>query len=182
MIMDWNKIYLLGIFTGLMIFSDVSSQEKVKWYSITEAIELNSQEPRMMVIDVYTDWCGWCKRMDANTFNHPVIAEYMNNYFYPVKLNAEGKEDIKIGERTYKFVDNGSRGYHELAAAILQGRMSYPSIAYLNPALQVVQVVPGYKNASQFEKYLAFFNQKAYESQTFMQFAENYEGKIPSEY
>ena len=166
----------------IFTLSFVNAQEKVKWYSITEAIELNKQEPRMMVVDVFTDWCGWCKRMDANTFSNPVVAEYMNKYFYPVKMNAEGKEDITIGDKTYKFVDNGSRGYHELAAAILQGRMSYPSIAYLNSELKIVQVVPGYKNASQFEKYLAFFNQKAYETQTFMQFAENFEGKIPPEY
>ena len=135
----------------------------------------------MMVIDVFTDWCGWCKRMDANTFSHPVVAEYMNTHFYPVKLDGEGKEDITIGNQTYKFVDNGRRGYHELAAAILQGRLSYPSIAYLNSDLQVVQVVPGYKNAQQFEAYLAYFKEQAYASQTFMQFAETFEGTIASE-
>ena len=176
--MKYVLISILVIFG----FSEVRAQEKVKWYSITEAVALNEKEPRMMVIDVYTDWCGWCKRMDANTFSNPVIADYMNKNFYPVKMNAEGKEDIIIKGQTYKFVDNGSRGYHELAAAILQGRMSYPSIAYLNSSLQVVQVVPGYKNASQFEKYLAFFNEKAYETQTFMQFTENFKGKLPSEY
>lgn len=176
-----RKIFIISV---LAIFISVlaNAQEKVKWYSITEAIELNKQEPRMMVIDVFTDWCGWCKRMDANTFSNPVIAEYMNKNFYPVKMNGEGKEDITIGDKTYRFVESGSRGYHELAAAILQGRLSYPSIAFLNPSLQIVQVVPGYKTASQFEKYLAFFNEQAYETQTFMQFAENFKGTIPSEY
>ncbi|HDR68267.1 MAG TPA: DUF255 domain-containing protein, partial [Bacteroidaceae bacterium] len=133
------------------------AQENVTWYSITEAIELNREEPRMLVIDVYTDWCGWCKRMDTNTFNNPVIVDYLNKFFYPVKLNAEGKEDITIGNRTYRFIDNGSRGYHELAAVILQGRMAYPSVAFLNPNMNIIQVVPGYQTAFQFEKYLAYF-------------------------
>lgn len=173
------------IILGLILVFSTSlltlGQEKVKWHTITEAVELNEQEPRMFVIDVFTDWCGWCKRMDANTFSHPVVAEYMNMHFYPVKLDGEGKEDITIGNHTYKFVDNGRRGYHELAAAILQGRLSYPSIAYLNSELKIVQVVPGYKDAKQFEAYLAYFNEQAYQTQTFMQFAETFEGKIASE-
>ena len=101
-----------------------SAQEEVKWYTIEEAIRLASQEPRVLLIDVYTDWCGWCKRMDATTFSDPEVAAYMNNHFYPVKLNAEGKEDIVIGERTFKFVDNGRRGYHEMAAIVTKGRLS----------------------------------------------------------
>ena len=175
------KKILLVAALALLGINFTNAQEKVKWYSFTEAVELNKAEPRMMVVDVFTDWCGWCKRMDANTFSDPVVAEYMNKHFYPVKLDGEEKKDITIGEHTYKFVDNGRRGYHELSAAILQGRMSYPSIAYLDSKLQVVQIVPGYKNAAQFEAYLAFFNEKAYESQTFMQFYEGFEGKVASE-
>ena len=33
------------------------------------------------MVDVYTDWCGWCKKMDKETFNHPVIAKYINENY-----------------------------------------------------------------------------------------------------
>ncbi len=40
----------------------------VRWLSWEEAIELSKEDPRKIVIDVYTEWCGWCKKMDKTTF------------------------------------------------------------------------------------------------------------------
>ena len=54
-----------------------------------------------MFIDVYTDWCGWCKRMDASTFKDPTVAAYLNANFYPVKLNAETRDTITFNGKTY---------------------------------------------------------------------------------
>ena len=65
--MGTKRFILLALV--LIGLTGVQAQEKVKWYSIAEALQLTSKEPRMMVIDVYTDWCGWCKRMDATTFS-----------------------------------------------------------------------------------------------------------------
>ena len=106
-----NHLIILGI--AVLGLNVTLAQEEVKWYSIEEAVQLASEEPRVLVIDVYTDWCGWCKRMDATTFSDPAIAKIMNKHFYPVKLNAEDKEDVVIGDRTFKFVNSGQRGYHE---------------------------------------------------------------------
>jgi len=94
---------------GMLVWPRLQGQDEVKWYSIEEAIALSMNEPRIMVIDVYTDWCGWCKRMDATTFSDQEVIKTLNAHFYPVKLNAEGKDDITIGDKTYGFVDNGRR-------------------------------------------------------------------------
>src|SRR5512135_1473159 len=67
---------------------------KVKWYTIQEAEKLSQKSPRMMFIDTYTDWCGWCKKMDKDTFSNPVISDILNTKFYPVKFDAEGKESV----------------------------------------------------------------------------------------
>lgn len=127
-------------------------------------------EPRMMVIDVYTDWCGWCKRMDAATFSVPEIAARLNKNFYPVKLNAEGKEDIVIGDHAYKFIDNGRRGYHELAAIVTKGRLSYPTISCVDEQGRVIDAYPGYKDPEQFKIFLAFFEEEAYKSQSWEEY------------
>jgi thioredoxin-related protein len=165
----------LLLYIGLALIGlNLSGQEKVKWYSIEEALQLASKDPRVIVIDVYTDWCGWCKRMDATTFSEPEVAEMMNKHFYPVKLNAEGKGDIVIGERTFKFVDNGSRGYHEMAAIVTRGRLSYPTISYVDAQGKVLEASPGYKTADQFRIYLAYYSDGAYKSQTFDEFSAGY--------
>ena len=99
----------------------VSAQESaVKWYSIEEAVALAQKSPRPIFVDTYTDWCGWCKKLDKDTFSHPVIAEILNNKYYAVKFDAEGKEPVVFQGR--KFVNDGSLGKtHQLAYALLQG-------------------------------------------------------------
>ena len=167
------------IIAGLIFLTAgfIQAQETVKWYSIEEALQLTSKEPRKLVIDVYTDWCGWCKRMDATTFSDPKVAEILNNNFYPVKLDAEGKEDIVIGDRTFKFVDNGRRGYHEVAAVVTKGRLSYPTISYIDEQGRVLDAAPGYKTADQFKVYLAYYMADAYKDQDFTEFAATYSAK-----
>lgn len=175
--LDMKKIILM---MGLMAvgLGAAFSQEKVKWYSLEEAVQLSSQEPRVLVIDVYTDWCGWCKRMDATTFSDPEIVEIMNSHFYPVKLNAEGKEDIVLGDRTFRFVDNGRRGYHEAAVVVTKGKLVYPTISYVDGQGKVLEAAAGYLTAAQFKVYLAYYSGEAYKTKTFEEFSETFLGEL----
>ena len=164
-----RKIMFVALL-GLMAMPRLEGQEKVKWYSIEEAIALSMEKPRIMVIDVYTDWCGWCKRMDATTFSDKEVIKALNEKFYPVKLNAEGKEDITIGDKTYTFVDNGRRGYHEVAAIVTNGRLAYPTISYLDGQGKILEVAPGYKDVKGFKEYLSYFSEDHYKTQTFEEY------------
>jgi thioredoxin-related protein len=145
----------LLIFACLFIALAAEGQSVV-WYTFEEAIELNKKEPRKIVIDVYTDWCGYCKVMDKNTFSNAIIAEYLNKFFYPVKLNAEQKENILFNAKTYKFVPQGARGFHELAYALLNGQMSYPSIIFLDEQVRIIHVQKGYMEAKPFDEIIKF--------------------------
>lgn len=154
-------LVLTAVITGL----NMNAQEEIKWHTLKEAIELNSKEPRKFMVDVYTDWCGWCKRMDATTFSDDEIAKYVNAHFYAVKFNAEMKDSLKLGERTYHFIDNGRRGYHEVAAILTKGRLSYPTIVYLDEELRHISVEPGYKTAAQLSQKLIYYNEEKYKAQ-----------------
>jgi thioredoxin-related protein len=156
---------LILLLIGFVTAFHVNAQEEIKWYSLKEAIEMNSKEPRKFMVDVYTDWCGWCKRMDATTFSDEEIAKYVNAHFYAVKFNAEMKDSITLGERTYYFIDNGRRGYHEVAAILTRGRLSYPTIVYLDEELRHISVEPGYKTAGQLSQKLIYFKEEKYKAQ-----------------
>ena len=93
-----------------MSFGFSGMSEGPQWMDFETAVESAKVEQRKIFIDVYTDWCGWCKKMDANTFSDPRVAKQLQSNFYPVKFNAEQKEPIEFAENTFKFVPSGSRG------------------------------------------------------------------------
>src|SRR4249920_756491 len=58
-----------------------SHEGPVKWMSFEQAVEKSKTEKRKIFIDVYTDWCGWCKVMDKNTFSEAQVAKILNEKF-----------------------------------------------------------------------------------------------------
>ena len=173
-----KKLFILLTIISSSIL--LNAQDGIKWHTLNEAIELNKVEPRNFVVDVYTDWCGWCKRMDAQTFSNEIIADYVNENYYAVKFNAEQKGTLIVGEKEYKFVDNGRRGYHEMAVILTKGRLSYPTIVYLDKDLRHLEVAPGFVDAKQFEVYINYFNEGADKKTTFDKYSQTFEGKVAS--
>jgi len=149
--------------------------QEVKWYSFLEAVALNEKAPRKILIDVYTDWCGWCKVMDKETFQDPVIAKILSEKFYPVKFNAESKDPITFENHTFVNSGTGSRPVHQLAAALLNGKMSYPSIVFMNEKNQLITAVPGFQKPQEMEPLLMFIYNSLYEKGVnFQEYSKNY--------
>jgi len=157
----FSKPILVAII-GLLTFA--SNAQEVNWLSWDEATSLaaTDKNPKKIFIDVYTDWCGWCKKMDKDTFQNAKVAEYMTNNFYMVKLDGEGKEPIDFKGKTYKYVPSGKRGYHELAAALLQGRLSYPTVVFMDEQLNMLSPVPGYQKPDPFLNIARYFGDNIY--------------------
>lgn len=151
------------IATAFLFSLSIAAQE-VNWISWDEAYELSktAENPKKIFVDVYTDWCGWCKKMDKDTFQNPEVAAYMQDNFYMVKLDAEQKEDIIYDGKTFKFVPSGRRGYHELAAALMQGKMSYPTVVFLDEKLAMLSPVPGYQKVKPFLEIARYFGDNIY--------------------
>jgi thioredoxin-related protein len=142
----------------------------VKWHTIEEVQQLMKKQPRKVFIDMYTDWCGWCKVMDKNTFTNAEVISHLNSNFYAVKFDAEGKNEVKFRGKTYNFVPQGGRGYHELAAYLMQKRMSYPTTVFLDENLDLITPLPGYQPPEKMLPILEYIGDDHYKTTKFEDF------------
>ena len=149
------------------------ADEGIQWISWQEAVELNKKQPKKLFVDVYTDWCGWCKRMDATTFTDPEVVQYMNEHFYAVKLNAEMKDQIEFRNQEFKFVEVGKRGVHTLAYSLLEGKMSYPSFVTLSEKYDRIAISPGFKGPEQLIKELRFAAEEKYHDTSWTEYTRD---------
>jgi len=154
----------------------------IKWYDFEEAVELNKKEPKKFFIDMYTHWCGWCKKMDQSTFKDPVIAAYMNENFYPIKFNAERSDTVMFNGKV--FVNKnpaGKRSSHDLAISLMQGRMSFPSFVFLSDKAEMITTVPGYKKAQDLEPILHYIANEAYKTEKWETYVAGFKGSVKSQ-
>lgn len=127
-----------------------------------EAVQASGNQKKKIIIDVYTEWCGWCKVMDKQTFSDPDIAAYINEHFYAVKLDAEQKELIHWNDQEFKWIPNGRNGVHTLAYALCDGKMSYPSLVYLNENYDRIRISKGFKDVDTLLSELQFAAEEQY--------------------
>ena len=152
-----------------------TSENKITWLNFEEGVKVAKKENKKIFIDVYTHWCGWCKKMDKATFGNADVITYVNENYVAVKFNAEQKEPINYQGKEYKFIPSGRRGYHELAASLLNGRLSYPTVAFLDEEANLLTSVPGYRGPQQMEPLLVYFGEGHYkETSDINQFISTY--------
>jgi thioredoxin-related protein len=128
----------------------------VKWMTLPEAEALNAKHPKPIMIDVYTDWCGWCKHMMKTTFSEPGIAQYINLNFYPVRFNAEMKDTIVFQGKKYGNRNMGARSVNDLAINLIGEKLSYPTTVFFANNFQFKLLVPGYLAVRDIEPILVY--------------------------
>ena len=167
-------VFILLIAFGL----NMSAQEKVNWLTFEKAVELTKTNPKPILIDVYTDWCGWCKKMDKDTYANAIIAKYINMHFYAVKFDGEGKKPITFNNFTYKFRQEKNTKYHELGAALLNGKLAYPTTIFMNSDMKLLDRIQGYIDTKKMEKVLAFFGDGIYKKEKWNNFEKKFKSKL----
>ncbi len=164
-------IVLLIAFTGTISFSPVK-KEKVKWMTVAEMQEAYKKNPKPILVDVYTSWCGWCKVMDRETYAKESVSGYINEHYYPVKLDAESKESFDWNGKKYEY--NKEYKSNDLAIYLLYGQMSFPSTVFLSAIDAQPAPMPGFLKPNEIEAPLKFFGDGAYKTKNYPEFMNGF--------
>lgn len=172
-----NSCALIFCFITSVIWSSCAAQnnehagQKIKWMSFTQAVEANKKSPRKIFIDIYTGWCGWCKKMDNTTFLNDTVANYMNEKFYAVKLDAETKDTIIFNEHAFVYMPENKA--NTLALSLLNGKMSYPTFVVMDEKVQLLSPIPGFQTVPQLMPVLKYFGENIYLNQNWADYSND---------
>lgn len=153
--------------------SEAPTASEIKWTTIDKSIaNAAANNKKFILVDLYTDWCGWCKKMDEGTYTDPNIQSSMNANFVAVKFNAETKDVVSFKNESYSFIKTGARGANKLAIDLgsVGGRLGYPTIVVLDANGNKLQSFAGYKDVETLAVILKYFQSGTYKTMDFQQF------------
>lgn len=110
-----------------------SQTKDPRWHDVPTGFALAKTTHKPIITDVYTDWCGWCKRMAKTTFEDPGVEKLMADNFVLVRANAE----------------DGGPG-QQLAQQY--GINGYPTILFFDSDGQMKSKIVGFKDADGFTR------------------------------
>jgi thioredoxin-related protein len=166
--------FLLPVAMALSMVSAKVDKPGVNWISLDELASVYSNNPKPILFDVYTDWCGWCKEMDRITYHHKKLVPYLNENYYAVKFDAESKEVLRFNGKDYAYDEN--MRMNTLAIYMLNGRMEFPTTVFLPDMYATPAALPGFMKAKEMEAPLRFFAEGNFRTQTFVEFNKTFKG------
>ena len=140
---------LLSIFA--FVLCSISFGQGIKWLNVEQAeaaVKANPKKP--ILLNLYADWCGYCKRMDNETFVDAGVVNYINQNYIPVKFNAETKTMASFLGINYSYIEPARANY--LAFVMTGGRLSYPATVVIDNKGIAEKLIFGYRSVADFSQ------------------------------
>lgn len=121
-------------------------------YRFEEIDSLQKIEKRPLLVFIHTSWCQYCALMKNTTFKNTQVIELLNKKYYFIDFNAEEKRSITFNGTTFRYKPNGfNTGINQLAIelAAINGKLSYPTLCFLNSDYEITYQVDFYINSSE---------------------------------
>lgn len=126
--------FLLSVF--ILHFAPIHAQEKASedgihfFHGTWEEVQKEAKDKKKMIfIDAFTEWCGPCKAMAANTFTDKNVGTFFNESFINYKFDMEKTDGPAFAAR--------------------YGVTAYPSLFFINSKGNVIHKVVGYQKPEQ---------------------------------
>ncbi len=141
---------------------------QINWLSFEQMQDAYSNNPKPILVDLYTSWCGWCKEMDRTTYKNDKVVAYINEHYYAVKYNAESRDSVLFNNQ--KFGYNTEYKTNELAMHLSFNQLEYPNTIFLSSINARPAPLSGYMKPKELEAPLKYFAERKSEQETFVEF------------
>ena len=173
------KKSLLLLVLAAFLVTGVHAQ--VNWQTIEQASQIDvKNNKKLFFVDFSTSWCGWCKKMDRETFSDPVVAAILNKYYIPIHFDAEGTSTFTWNGNKYSntHVAGQKAQTHPFTRTILGQKIGYPSFAIFNRSAGLMQILQGYQNAYEFSMVLWYLCSGDNQRYTFDEYQKIFQEEI----
>ncbi|MCE7935314.1 MAG: thioredoxin family protein [Chlorobi bacterium CHB2] len=157
-----HKAMVIALGTLLTAGLLLAANGQVQWTTASEAFAQAKSSKKKIVLDVYTDWCGWCKRMDKSTYGDAGVAAYLGEKYVAAKMNPEKEGTVEYQGKNYTQA--------EFAQAL--GISGYPATAFFDEDGELLTVIPGFVQPADFQKVLTYFAENIHKSKTWEEYAK----------
>lgn len=143
---------VIAVFISVLLFSSFAykaNNDELKWLDWNTGYPLAKKTNKIILVDAYTDWCGWCKKMDRDTYSQPEVIKILNKDFVIIKFNPE------ISDVVYDL-DGVKISGRELFGQLTRGKSTgFPTTYFIEPNKKQIQIAAGYLGPDDFLKVLA---------------------------
>ena len=167
-----KPLFLFGLALVLCSLAAFKKNDSTEWISLDEAQKQLNLAKKPVLIDLYTDWCGWCKVMDKQTYANKNVAGYLKEHFYSVKVNAESQKKITWMDKQFTF--NPQYKTNEFAIYLTGGQLSYPTTVIIPTDGSGPQAIPGFLKPADFEIILKYFGEGKYGKVPFNEYRKTF--------
>lgn len=142
---------------------------EVVWLNYEEGLKKGKLENKSIFVDFYTNWCGWCKKLDKDVYADSAVRVVLARHFVTVKTNAESSRRFRL--------DDGKEYTDASLAREVFGVQGYPALWFLTAGGEKLTYIPGYVPKDKFVNILTFISSKAYQTKTFEEFEKELAAK-----
>jgi thioredoxin-related protein len=132
------------------------------WVGYGDALTKAEQTKRVVLVDVYTNWCVWCKKMDSDVYGDSQVQAVLDEHFVITKINAESATAHSVEGREVSERDI-AKGH---------GVTGYPTTLFLTAEGKPITVLPGYIPRETFLHVLEYVHTRSYETQGWEEFLQ----------
>lgn len=89
-----------------LVSDALASSKSINWYSHDEGIAVGYAEGKKIYINFRADWCGYCKKMEKETFGNSGVISYLNKHFISIMVDTDKERKIAIKYGVRALPDN----------------------------------------------------------------------------